>query len=133
MKLKNILGLVVSALVLNGCVINPKDADEAKVTAAFESEKPFEELYYQLTNPATNEPICDDIFRSAVYPERGEFRVYYGIVNNLMYAPPLVHSAVYGYRTERGTRIEIRNTIEPKFGKQRSATLVNFIKTGRCE
>lgn len=133
MKLKNTIGLVISSLILSGCAINPQDTDKAEIKAAFDSPVPFEELYYQLTNPATGVYICDQVYRSAIYPERGEFRIYYGGQSGGIHTIALVHSAVYGTRLADGTRIVIRNAIEPAFGAQRAPALANFIKTGNCE
>ncbi|ANF24919.1 hypothetical protein PS273GM_07015 [Stutzerimonas stutzeri] len=122
------------AAVMSGCAMSPQDADKALVKAAFESSTPFEELYHQLTTPATGELLCDQVYRSAIYPERGEFRVYYGIQSGgLAHTIALVHSVVYGFRSDNGTRIEIRNAQEPAFGTQRVPALTNFIETGRCE
>lgn len=134
MRLKNSLWLAVAALVLGGCAINPQDADKAEVKAAFDTAMPFEEVYHRLTTPATGEPICDNVYRSAIYPERGEFRVYYGLQSGGMaHTIALVHSVVYGFRSESGTKIEIRNAQEPAFGTQRVPALTNFIKTGNCK
>lgn len=132
MKLRNVFGFVVMA-ALTGCAINPQDVDKATVKAAFESSTPFEEVYHQLTTPATGEPLCDQVYRSAIYPERGEFRVYYGIQSGGIVTIALVHSAVYGFRSDNGTRIEIRNARETNFGNKAVPALTNFIKTGSCE
>lgn len=134
MKLKNSLGLAVVAMFLGGCAINPQDADKAEVKAVFETSTPFEEVYHRLTTPATGEQVCDNVYRSAIYPERGEFRVYYGVQSpGVGYTIASVHSVVYGYRRDEGTKIEIRNVLEPAFGTQRVPALTNYIKTGNCE
>lgn len=130
MKLKNSLGLAVVAMILGGCSTTPQEIDSYPVHESFVVQEPLNELYYRLTTSGSDDIACNQILTSFIYPERGEFRVYYG--GNLGYGNILINNAVYAKQVGPAVEIDLKKTGTGFHHKGITQRLTNYIKTGRC-
>ena len=134
MKLRNTLGLVIAAMTLAGCTATIQDIDATPVHESFVVNEKLEDLYYRLTTGTPEHWYCSQISKSNIYPERGEFRIYYGYdTATLAGSLTTTYNALYGKRLSDQTGIDLkRTTVMPRHGEA-TRMVANFVKTGRCE
>ncbi len=134
MKLKNSLGLAVVVLILGGCSTTLQDIDAQPVHESFVVNDTLENLYHRLTTTNSNELACGAVMKSNIYPERQEFRIYYGTnFPSLLGNIQAVNNALFAKAVEGGTAIDLKKTTAVMTHERLTRQLTNFVKTGRCE
>lgn len=135
MKLRNTLGLVIAAMTLAGCTATIQDIDATPVHESFVVNEKLEDLYYRLTTTDTKMFACNNISKSVIYPDRGEFRIYYGVDAGGLAGPaPMTYNAVYAKKqSETATHIDLKKTKVMMRHEKVTEMVANFVKTGRCE
>ncbi|WP_434458094.1 hypothetical protein JQR85_05520 [Stutzerimonas urumqiensis] len=128
------LGLAaVMAVGLTGCVITPKDVDAEPVFSEFTVDEPISDLYYRLTSNQSENEFCNQIHKPMFYPDRGQFRIYYGSTQfGMNGVSPLMLASIHGQAVGDKTKLVMREANIVKEGTV-AEVLTNFIKTGVCE
>lgn len=134
MKFTRLVSVVLIGAVLGGCASTPKDAESAKVAFQGEVNEKIGDLYYRLTSNQADDEECTRVYRNAYYPERGEFKVYYGMdISSALGGTPMVMNLISGKATADGkTMIVVRDTEFGLAHGRLTRKLINYATTGKC-
>ncbi|WP_226687229.1 hypothetical protein [Stutzerimonas stutzeri] len=133
MKLKNSLGLAVVAMILGGCETLPQDLDAMPAHESFVVNEKLNDLYYRLTTVESKEAACRAILSSNIYVDRGEFRIYYGLVSGGLAPVTITTNAVYATKQGDQTAVVLKDGATTLPHNKTTRQLLNFIKTGNCK
>lgn len=134
MKFARLMSVVLIGVVLSGCASTPKDSESAKVAFQGEVNEKVGDLYYRLTSNQADDEECTRVYRNAYYPERGEFKVYYGMdISSALGATPMVMNMISGKATTDGKTMIIVRDGEHGFVHGRlTRKLISYATTGKC-
>lgn len=132
----NLIKLVtaVAAAALVGCSTTPQDIDSAPIRESFVVNEKLEDVYYRLTTTMTSDSACGGRLAADIYPERGEFRIFYGANMPTLMGPVVTnHNFVHAKRQGDQTLVDLKKTSSMPISEGYTQRLINFIKTGKCE
>ncbi|GEM_PF-2498909 len=132
-KLKKGLGVALVAMFLGGCETLPQDLDAMPAYESFVVNENFNDLYYRLTTAQSKVTVCRAILSSNIYVDRGEFRIYYGLVSGGIAPVTITTNAVYATKQGDQTAVVLKDGATTLPHNKTTRQLSNFVKTGNCK
>lgn len=129
MKLMSLAAVIIAGAYLTGCATGPGEVDEKPVYKTITLHEPIEDVYFRLTADIPKGSRCEEILRSNHYQNRGEFRIYYGVVAGFNQGGVL--DSLTGRKQGDSTLLEFRSN--KVFGNDTYSDWVSeYLVSGNC-